>query len=125
MTIRKIGKALILAPLALIIVAFAVANRQTIAVSFDPFDATHPAYRVAMPLFILIFLLMIVGVIIGGVAAWLRQARWRRAVSRLEAENRNLRAELHALARDSNPADRPMLPAIIEGPPVALRSPVN
>jgi hypothetical protein len=37
--IRKIVTVVILVPLAAIIIAFAVANRQTITVSFDPFDA--------------------------------------------------------------------------------------
>ena len=34
---------LILVPLAIVIVMFAVANREIITVSFDPFDSAHPA----------------------------------------------------------------------------------
>jgi len=37
--IRKIIPAVILVPLAVIIIAFAVANRQIVTVSFDPFSA--------------------------------------------------------------------------------------
>ena len=40
--IRKIVSALILVPLAILFVAFAVANRQTVVVSFDPFDQAQP-----------------------------------------------------------------------------------
>ena len=75
---RKIVTAVIIGPLAIVIVAFALANRQTVTVSFDPFSSASPAYAASLPLFVLIFVLVILGVVIGGVAAWLRQAAWRR-----------------------------------------------
>ena len=75
---RKIVTAVIVVPLAAVIIAFAVANRQAVTVSFDPFSSAAPAYAATVPLFVLIFILLILGVIVGGVAAWLRQAKWRR-----------------------------------------------
>ena len=39
---RKIVTAIIVVPLVVIIVAFAVANRQTVTVSFDPFSSAAP-----------------------------------------------------------------------------------
>jgi hypothetical protein len=45
-------------------------------------------------LFILIFVLVILGVVVGGVAAWLRQSKWRRAARKLDDENRQLLQEL-------------------------------
>jgi uncharacterized integral membrane protein len=95
--IRKIVTAIILVPLAIIILGFAVANRQTITVSFDPFDAVQPAYAASVPLFVLIFILVIFGVILGGTATWLRQARWHWAARRAEKENQDLRLELDRL----------------------------
>ena len=95
--IRKIVTAVILVPIAAIIIAFAVANRQIVTVSFDPFDATNPAFAASLPLFVLIFILVIFGVILGGVAAWLRQARWCWAARRAEKENQELRLELDRL----------------------------
>lgn len=94
--LRKIVTAVIVIPLAVIIVGFAVANRQAITVSFDPFDAAQPAYAVTLPLFVIIFILMIIGVIVGGIAAWLRQGAWRRSSRQLDAEVRRLREELAA-----------------------------
>ena len=41
--LRKIVAAIILVPLAVVIIAFAVANRQIVTVSLDPFSAEHPA----------------------------------------------------------------------------------
>ena len=41
--LRKFITALILIPLAVVVIALAVANRQPVLVSFDPFDQLHPA----------------------------------------------------------------------------------
>ena len=88
---RKIVTGVIVVPLAMVIVAFAVANRQTVTVSFDPFSAASPAYAATVPLFVLIFILLIVGVIVGGVAAWLAAGQWRRTARALDDEVRELR----------------------------------
>lgn len=121
--IRKFLTAVILVPLAVIIVGFAVANRQTVTISFDPFDAAQPAYAASLPLFIVIFVLVILGIFVGGIAAWLRQASYRRTARRLERENRALHAELYDLKRHYVTGDRPALPD--PASPVTLRSPLE
>ena len=108
---RKIVTALILVPLTIAFVSFAVANRQTIVVSLDPFNEAHPALAVAMPLFALILTLLIGGVVVGGTAAWLRQAKWRRAARRAAGEASALRAELDRLKRRDGPSDLAIEPA--------------
>jgi uncharacterized integral membrane protein len=105
--LRKIVAALILVPLAVIIIAFAVANRQTVTVSLDPFSTDQPAAAVTLPLFVLIIALLILGVIIGGMAAWLRQSKWRRAARRLERELGDQRGEGDALKRAPESANIP------------------
>ena len=97
--IRKIIAAIILVPLAVIIVAFAVANRQIVTVSLDPFSAEHPAASLTLPLFALVIVLLVLGVLIGGIAAWLRQSKWRRTARRLEREIDALRSEMVSLKR--------------------------
>ncbi|HXD46288.1 MAG TPA: LapA family protein [Pseudolabrys sp.] len=120
--LRKIVTAVIVAPLAVVIIAFALANRQTVTVSFDPFSSASPAYAVSLPLFVLIFVLVIFGVVIGGIAAWLRQASWRRSARRLDADVRVLHQEVEALRRRAagdearEAAARPSFPAV--APPV-------
>jgi len=124
--IRKIVTAIFLVPLAVIIIAFAVANRQTVVVSFDPFDSAQPAFAASMPLFVLIFVLLILGVLIGGTAAWLRQGRWRQSARRLDGDIRELRAEMDDLRRQVGQE-----PARLEPPPYpppprpSLRTPVE
>jgi len=99
--LRKIVAAVILIPLAVVIIAFAVANRQIVTVSLDPFSSEHPASSVTLPLFGLIIVLLIAGVVIGGVAAWLRQAKWRRVARRLEREVEEMRREVASFRRSS------------------------
>jgi uncharacterized integral membrane protein len=124
--IRKIVTAVILIPLAVVIIGFAVANRQAVTVSFDPFNAANPAYAATLPLFVIVLLLVILGVMIGGVAAWLRQSKWRHLARRAEAQNRELIAENGQLRRRLEMAERPDLPArIAPPPPLALRSPTG
>lgn len=94
---RKIVTAVIVVPLAVIIIVFAVANRQSVTVSFDPFSAASPAYAATLPLFVLIFLLVILGVLVGGVAAWMRQSKWRRMARKLDADVRALHQEIDML----------------------------
>jgi uncharacterized integral membrane protein len=91
--LRKIISVVIVIPLLVIVVGFAVANRQVVTVSFDPFSSVQPAYAVTLPLFVIIFVLLIVGVIIGGTATWLRQSAWRRSARRLDAQVRELHRE--------------------------------
>jgi uncharacterized integral membrane protein len=91
--IRKIVTALVLILVALVLIAFAVANRQVVTVSLDPFDQANPALVLSQPMYLLIFGLLIGGVVLGGCAAWLRQAKWRARARRAEAELSVLRAQ--------------------------------
>lgn len=94
---RKLMIWLVLVPLGIVIVMFAVANRQLVTVSFDPFNAGQPAASLTLPLFVLIFILVLLGVLIGGCAAWMRQARYRRMARVLEGEVAGLRREVALL----------------------------
>ena len=88
---RKFLTAVVLIPLGLIFVVFAVANRHFVTVSFDPFNAIDP---VSLPLFVVIIAVAIAGVAAGGTATWFRQRHWRRAARQHEADARAVRAQL-------------------------------
>src|SRR5262249_33034618 len=121
--IRKPVSALILVPLAIVLIVFAVANRQTVVVSFDPFDSVHPALSAAFPLFVLILILVIGGVIIGGIAAWLRQSKWRARARRHEREARARRRELAQGKQPGGVAERrPSIP-VVEAPRLSIPPP--
>jgi len=115
---RNIVAALVLIPLAIVIIAFAVANRQAVTVSLDPFSAEHLAASVTLPLFALIIAVLIVGVVIGGMAGWLRHGRWRRTARRLERDIARLRGEIDAHKRAAGAASA-------AGAPVAAPEPLK
>jgi len=124
--LRKIVAALILVPLGIVLVALAVANRQAVTVSFDPFNPQHPAASATLPLFALIVILLIAGVLIGGSASWLRHGRWRRTARRLERDLARLREELDAHKRAAAAATAPLnIPRPLEPPErLKLKPPV-
>ena len=72
-------KWLVLAPLVIVALVFAVANRQIVTVVFDPFGNDIPGLSVTMPLFLALVCAVGFGVLLGGVAVWLSQGRYRRA----------------------------------------------
>jgi uncharacterized integral membrane protein len=94
---RKILSTLSAILLGLIFVIFAVANRHLVTVSFDPFNSEHPAIKFSMPLFLLIIVAAILGVLAGGSATWFGQRRWRRAARQHEADARSAKAQLTEL----------------------------
>ena len=78
----------IIVPVAIILIALAVANRDPVAFTVDPFNPGNPALTVTWPLFMFLFAAMSFGVVIGGVATWIKQGRYRKL-----ARQRSLEAE--------------------------------
>ena len=106
--LRKIFNGLILLPLAIVLVVFAVANRHAVSVSLDPFNASDPALTLTAPLFVVMLLSAIAGVVAGGIFTWIGQRGWRKAARRHEADARQAHRELDAQkAAQSAPAASP------------------
>ena len=86
----KVLKLLILVPIAIVVLAFSIANRTVVSISFDPFSNPDTSGAIIMaPMFVIFFLTLMVGVLIGGVATWFTQGGNRRKarVARDEAEH--------------------------------------
>ncbi len=92
--LRTIASALLSLVIALVLISFAVANRQVVTVSLDPFNDADPAIVFSLPLYLVAFALLIIGVVVGGCAAWIKQGRARSRARRAEAEVVALRAQL-------------------------------
>lgn len=114
---------LVLVPLAIVILMFATANRGMVTVSFDPFAPHAPAASVSVPLFVLIFVLVILGVIIGGIAAWLRQGKHRRAARLHQSHVAALKREVESLS--GKLADTSQAPSAEHAARLAYRPPAN
>jgi uncharacterized integral membrane protein len=92
---RKLLTAMIAIPLFVLFVVFAVANRHDVTVSFNPFDPSDPVLSSGpIPLFALIIVVAILGVVVGGCATWIGQRRWRRMARQHRADAQAARDEL-------------------------------
>jgi len=92
--LRKIVNVLVILPLAIVFIVFALANRHLVMLSFDPFDSSDAALGLRLPLFVVIIAFAIVGVVVGGVATWFGQRHWRRAARANERDAQEARTQL-------------------------------
>ncbi|RDE09434.1 lipopolysaccharide assembly protein LapA domain-containing protein [Pelagibacterium lacus] len=110
---KRIVGWLVLVPLCLLVLVFALANRHQVAVNFNPLiavDEAAPGFGV--PLFLVIYAVLFLGISLGGLAVWLTQGAHRRAERRLRRDNERLAAELDAARRaPARPADPALLAA--------------
>jgi uncharacterized integral membrane protein len=91
---RGLLKLLILAPLALILLAFSMANRQIVMLHFDPLMSGDAASQQApAPLYMVVIGAVMVGVIFGSASTWLGQGRHRKALRAAKANIEGLRRE--------------------------------
>jgi uncharacterized integral membrane protein len=102
--LRRIVWLLIALPAGLLLVTLAVANRHEVRLALDPFHPEAPVLSLALPFYAYLFAAMLVGIVLGGTAMWLSQARWRRsarvqgrAAARWQAEADRLTRERDAL----------------------------
>ena len=63
---------------AVLLVTIAVANRHTVTLVLDPFNPDNPIISLPGQFFLFLFGMLIAGVVLGGVASWMGQGKWRR-----------------------------------------------
>lgn len=105
--INRLVTVLILVPVAIILVALAVANRDLVAFTLDPFNRGNPYLTVHLPFFFYLFGALGLGMILGSVATWWKQGRYRKLARETSREVRQLRAVEPVSASGS-----PALPAL-------------
>jgi hypothetical protein len=98
--LRHIVRLFLVLPAVAAVAAIGLANRQDVRLSLDPFRPDDPALSLVLPFYAWLLAALIVGVIAGGIATWLSQARWRRSARRNEAETQRWKAEATRLGRD-------------------------
>lgn len=95
---------LVFLPVAIVLIALAVANRAPASFTLDPFNPGSPGLTATQPLFVLLFAALFFGLVIGGLATWLKQGYYRRLARERGHEIQRLRD--HA----PRPASAPALP---------------
>jgi len=102
---------LITVPAAVLLTVFAVINRQPVTVTLDPFSPENPALAFEVPLSFLLIGAVVLGIVIGGIADWVRQGRHRKAAREGRYEAARLRNQVGALRREkqkTTPDDTPI-----------------
>ncbi|MBB4305618.1 putative integral membrane protein [Rhodobium orientis] len=103
---------LVAIPVGIVVVVVAVANRQLVTLSLDPFATDAPALVVTLPLYMYLFAALFVGLILGGVGAWMKQGRWRREARERRYEAVHWHKEADQLREEKERArPGPALPA--------------
>ncbi|MEQ1770719.1 MAG: lipopolysaccharide assembly protein LapA domain-containing protein [Devosia sp.] len=99
--LRRIVGWIILVPLCLALIVFALANRQTIVLNFNPFVPAEAANApgIGVPLFLVLFTVLLFGVLLGGVSTWFAQSQHRRGERTWRRESERLNRELAAIRR--------------------------
>jgi uncharacterized integral membrane protein len=110
--LNKIVGWLVLVPLCLVLIVFALANRQFVIVNFNPFvpveQLATPGYGV--PLFVVLYVVLLVGVLLGGIATWFAQGQHRQRERHWRREAHMLNSELESLRKSQgqSPAGGPL-----------------
>jgi len=92
--LNRVLLVVVLVPLAVVLIALAVANRAPVAFTLDPFNPGNPALTLSLPLFVLIFAALVVGLILGSVATWWKQGRYRKEARTKTREVQSLMQEI-------------------------------
>jgi len=104
--VNRIVGWVVLVPLCLGLIVFALANRHFVVINFNPFAPVEasvaPGYGV--PLFVVLYVVLLVGVLLGGTATWFAQGRHRRREKHWRREAHVLNGELEALRRSHGQA---------------------
>lgn len=93
---RRFFWIIVMIPLAIILIALSVANRNVVPFTIDPFTPGNPTLTISAPLFMYLFASLASGLIIGSVITWLAQGRHRANARRAAAEVAALRKEAQA-----------------------------
>lgn len=81
-------------PIALLVIAFAIANRQWTRLSLDPFSSDSPTFSINMPLWALFVLGVFIGILLGWASCWIGQGKYRRLSRERGREVTILQSEL-------------------------------
>ena len=85
---------------AVLLITMAVANRHDVRLVLDPFTPESPVIWATLPFYAYLFAMLILGVILGGLATWVNQGKWRRLVRIRTHEALRWKSEAERLMRE-------------------------
>ena len=103
---RKLILVLVVLPLAVVLIALAVANRKPALLVIDPLGGTEPGLSLEAPLFLLLLGAFAFGLVVGGIATWIGQGKWRRLAREETRQARDWRRQADGLEKELESTDR-------------------
>lgn len=101
---RKLILVVVVVPLGALLIALAVVNREPAKLVLDPFGGA-PAVSIEAPFFLFLLGAFALGLIVGGIASWLNQGKWRRTAREEAHEARDWRRQADRLERELQTKD--------------------
>src|SRR5690349_22528135 len=102
--LRRFIWILVALPVAVLLITLSVANRHGVRLVLDPFRPDEPVLSLVLPFYAYLIGMLVIGIVIGGLATWVTQARWRRTARRRAAEAQRWQSEADRLARERQAA---------------------
>ena len=108
--VNKIVGWVVLVPLCLGLIVFALANRHFVAINFNPFTSvdTTAAPGYGVPMFIVLYVVLLLGVLLGGVSTWFAQGHHRRREKHWRREAHMLNGELETIRKSQGQTQGPL-----------------
>lgn len=97
---RKLILALVVIPLGVVLIALAVVNRKSAVLVLDPFGGAEPNLSLEAPFFLFLLGAFTIGLLVGAIASWLNQGKWRRTAREGVREARDWRRQADRLEKE-------------------------
>ncbi|WP_332065243.1 LapA family protein [Bartonella sp. CB189] len=94
MITKRILLAIILVPLAILLIAFIMANRQMVILTINPFRINSENFTYQAPLFIWLFVFFSLGVLLSGIISWFTCMKCKKALKESKAELEKLKKSI-------------------------------
>ena len=110
--IKRIINVVVLLPIAIVLIVLSVANRQSVTLALNPFRPEDTVLSVTAPFFVYLFLAVIFGLVVGALATWFAQGKYRKRarMEAIEASKWHTEAEKHRTRAEAI-ASQAVLPA--------------
>lgn len=102
--IKRIFSLVVLVPVAIVLIVLSVANRQAVTLALNPFDPADSVLSMTAPFFVFLFLALMVGMIVGSLATWFSQGKYRKRARSHKREAVKWHQEADKLKAENQPA---------------------